>query len=125
MAKAISKTRQLASIGLFLLALPLVFLGVIDPLEGGLALIAALLVYMVAFLLAGHGPSKVLWIPFVCAVAIGVLVLVLAIFGPDRVGAQGPFIPLLIGNWVYRAAVIATLVGAVIPAVNAIRSRTK
>ncbi|MFM1784963.1 MAG: hypothetical protein RLZZ579_1240 [Actinomycetota bacterium] len=42
-------TRNLIGKVLTILALPVVFLGLIDPLEGGLALIVATLIYVLAF----------------------------------------------------------------------------
>lgn len=118
----ISAARRNTSRSLFIIALPLVFLGLIDPLEGGLALIAASLVYLVAFLVAGRGPNKILWIPFVSAVGIGLVVLGLAIFGMDRVDNQPQLIPLSLGNWIYRAAVLVTLAGAVFTVINSFRT---
>lgn len=53
---------------LLFLALPFVFLGLIDPLEGGLALIVAAVIYLVGFLLLRKFPTKLLWISFSGAV---------------------------------------------------------
>lgn len=119
----VSGWRRISSTILFFLAIPMVFLGLIDPLEGGLALVLALVIYLAAFSLAGHGPIKLLWIPFVSAVGIGAAVLVLAIFGTNRVGEHAPFIPLSIGNWIYRLAVLVALAGAVLTAVKALKSK--
>jgi hypothetical protein len=106
---------------LLVLALPVLFFGLIDPLEGGLALLLAVLIYALAFSLRKEKPAKLLWIPVASAFLIGTVVLAMAIF----VAAAGPGNPLHIvlvaGNWVYRAAVIVALVGGVITAVNAFR----
>lgn len=118
--------RQIIALVFFTLALPLVFVGLIDPLEGGLALLAALAVYVVGFGIAGRWPARYLWIPYVLAVVVGALVLTVAIVtlepGPER----GSILPLLIaGNWVYRVAVLATLVGGVLTVWFAIRDIMK
>lgn len=121
----VSKSRKVSSRTLFILAIPLVVLGLIDPLEGGLALMAAALVYLGAFLLAGHGPRKILWIPFASAIGIGTVVLAVALFGVDRVGETQPMIPLALGNWIYRGAVLVTLAGAILTAVQPFRPSPK
>ena len=106
---------------LLVLALPILFFGLIDPLEGGLALLLAVLIYSLAFTLRKEKPAKLLWIPIVVALIIGALVLAIAIF----VAASGPGNPLHIllvaGNWVYRSAVLVALVGALLTLVNAFK----
>lgn len=114
--------RIAASRLLFVLALPFVFLGLIDPLEGGLALLLALVIYIVAFLLAGYGPSRSLWIPYLLSFLIGGTGLLLAIFGIDRVDNEPNLLPLAVFNWLYRAAVIATLVGAILTVIKSFRT---
>lgn len=99
---------------LVILALPFVFLGLIDPLEGGLALIAATFIYVLAFWLLRQAPSRWLWIPFLATLLIGGGTILLAIFG-GREGEFGPMPPpLIIGLWLYRAAVVAALFGALV-----------
>lgn len=109
---------------LLVAVMPVLFFGLIDPLEGGLALLLATLIYAVAFWLRREKPSRSLWIPLVAALAIGTVVLAVAIF----VSASGPgnslHILLVAGNWIYRAAVIATLVGGLLTLVNAFRSNS-
>ena len=107
--------RQVVSLIVFVLALPLVFLGLIDPLEGGIALLAALTVYLVGFGVAGHWPSTLLWIPFVAAVVVGGITLGYAILTNEPGPGPGRNLPILMaGVWAYRVAVIATLVGGVL-----------
>jgi hypothetical protein len=99
---------------LLLLAVPVVFLGLIDPLEGGLALVAATVIYVLAFWLLRRAPSRWLWIPFLGAFVLGVSTLLLAVIG-GREEQIGPLPPLvIIGLWLYRAAVVAALVGALV-----------
>ncbi len=108
---------------LLLLAVPIVFVGLIDPLEGGIALILAGFVYLVAFLVGGRKPTKFLWISYLSAVVIGAIVLVFAIFGMDRVSDRPEMIPLAIGNWIYRVAVLFTLAAALNAAILSFRKR--
>ncbi len=117
----VSTGRKIATRTLFIVAIPLLILGLIDPLEGGLALIAALIVYVVGFLLCKQLPGKILWIPFALAAVIGTVVLLFAIFGNDRVDGEGQMPPLIIGLMLYRAAVVATVVGSVVTAIRSFK----
>lgn len=106
---------------LLFLALPFVFLGLIDPLEGGLALIAATLVYLAAHLLLKQAPAKILWIPMLATLVIGGITIVFALT-QDRTGATSPMnIQLIVGMWLYRAAVVAALVGGLVTAIRSLR----
>lgn len=120
----ISRLRKLFGRVLFIAALPLVFLGLIDPLEGGIALLLALVTLIAAFLLVGYRPRKSLWVPFVLAIAVGAAALLLAIFGLDRIDNQQPMIPLIVLLWLYRALVVATLVGLILEVVRVFKSST-
>lgn len=119
------KNRQLASRILFILALPVMALALIDPLEGGLALILAFGIYLVAFIVAKQKPSKLLWIPFLTAFVIGAVTLALAIlrleFTQEPQGLPGP---IVIGLWAYRAAVLITLAGAVVTVINSFKNKS-
>lgn len=106
---------------LVILAVPIVFLGLIDPLEGGIALILAALIYALAFLLAGKGPKKYLWIPYLIAVVVGGVVLLFAMFGVDRVNGEGLPGPVIVGLWIYRVAVLLTLAGSLTTAILSFR----
>lgn len=105
-----------------LVSLPLVFFGLIDPLEGGISLLAAAASYTVAFTLLQTAPPKYLWIPFTAAIVVGGASLAWAILtlefttGPSRLP-----IPVLVGLWAYRVAVVWTLVGGVITVIRAFR----
>lgn len=98
---------------LLVLALPFVFLGLIDPLEGGLALIFATAIYAVAFFLLKAVPSRWLWVPFLLTLLIGGSAVLWAIFGrgTEQMGPLPPLVIFLL--WAYRAAVIAALGGAI------------
>jgi len=119
--REVSTGRKIASRSLFIVAIPFLILGLIDPLEGGLALIGALIIYIAGFLLANRLPAKILWIPFVVAAVLGLVVLLFAIFGLDRVDGEGQMPPLIIGLMIYRAAVLATVVGSVITAIRSFK----
>ena len=75
------RPRLIAGLVLGVLALPIVFLGLIDPLEGGLALLLALTIGVVVRLLSGVPVPRLAWISMVATLAIGVLALALAIAG--------------------------------------------
>jgi hypothetical protein len=106
---------------LLILAVPVVFVGLIDPLEGGIALLIAGFIYLLAFLVAGKGPRKYLWIPYVASVVIGVAVLLLAMFGVERVDNEALPGPIVVGVWIYRIAVLATLAGSLSTAILSFR----
>lgn len=120
----ISRARRIISRALLVASLPLVFLGLIDPLEGGIALLLALVSLSAAFLAAGYWPRKSLWVPFVLAIAVGVIALLVAIFGMDRVDNEPPMFPLMALLWLYRVMVVVTLVGLVREVIRAFRGTT-
>lgn len=110
------KVRSTIGKVLLVLVLPVVFLGLIDPLEGGLALIAATAIYAVAFVLLKAAPSKLLWIPFLATLVIGGATIIWAIFGRDQ-QEFGPIPPpVIVALWLYRAAVVMALLGGLFTA---------
>lgn len=94
-------------------------LGLIDPLEGGIALLIAIVIYAVGFSVAKEKPSKWLWIPLVTTIVIGAVTLVAAIlqleFSQEPTGLPGP---VIFGLWAYRAAGLVTLIGSIITVVK-------
>lgn len=110
---------------LFILAMPLIFVGLVDPLEGGIALLLAGVVYFFAFQLAGYGPGRYLWVPYALSIAIGAITLVYAMASPSRVDGQELAVPISVGVWVYRLAVLATLSGAITTAIFSFRNSKK
>ncbi len=115
--------REVVSIALLGLNLPIVFLGLIDPLEGGLALMLAGVVFAAALVIGKVKPPIYLWVSYAAALLIGILTIVAAL----TIGREGPSEPMnptvLIGMWVYRFAVVATLVSSLVFLVAQIRSR--
>jgi uncharacterized protein YqfA (UPF0365 family) len=114
---------KLISIILLGLNLPILFVGLIDPLEGGLALLLAGVVFAIALLVGRTKPPVYLWVSYLAAIVIGVLTIVAAL----TIGRQAPYEPLnpivRIGVWVYRLAVAGTLVSTVIFWIGLIRQR--
>jgi hypothetical protein len=100
---------------LLFLALPVVFVGLVDPLEGGIALLIAGLIYTAAFLLLGKRPKKSLWVSYLTAIALGAIVLGFAMFIYFTQGEQETLSRFVVGgNWFYRVAVLATLAGGIL-----------
>ena len=112
-SREISRTRKIIARSLLIVSLPIVFLGLIDPLEGGIALLLSLITLSAAFAIAGSMPSKALWIPFGMSIVVGVITILVAIFGMDRANNQPQMLPLIGLLWIYRALVVVTLVGLV------------
>ena len=120
--KPISAARQVISGVLLLIAVPFVALGLIDPLEGGLALLLVGTLYLAGFLLASRKPRKILWISYLVAIVVGATQLTLAlVIRASTAPGSDPIIPLAMGNWVYRAAVVVLLAAAVITALDAFK----
>lgn len=100
---------------LLFLALPFVFVGLVDPLEGGIALLMAGAIYAIAFWLLGRRPRKLLWVSYVVSIVLGAIVLGVAIFVSLTGGNQEMLERFAVGgNWFYRVAVLATLAGGIL-----------
>jgi hypothetical protein len=115
------KVRLGFAFGLVILCAPIVFLGLIDPLEGGLALLIAFSLGIAVRLLSRVRVPRLLWIALSATALLGATVLVLAILrSPETQRAEGdsmvinPMLPTaIILVWIYRVGVIVTLVGTV------------
>jgi hypothetical protein len=120
------KARQIIAIVLAVIALPVLFLGLIDPLEGGIALLVGVALVVAVRLISGVAVPKITWIPMSVAIAVGLLILSIVIFAnPGSPGGgdvpnpiNGAVIALL---WAYRAIVLVALAGAVVYVVRLIR----
>ncbi len=123
-SKEISRARRLTARVLLVVSLPIVFLGLIDPLEGGIALLISVATLSLAFLAAGYWPRKTLWVPFVLAIVVGAIALLVAIFGPGRVDNAPLMFPLIALIWLYRAFVVAALVGLVMEVIRIFKAST-
>lgn len=116
-------SRLVVSLILGIIALPVIFVGLIDPLEGGLALLVAVGLGVAVRLLSGVPLPRLAWISILATVGVGILVLVLIIFAvpSETVQEVGPEVtapnPLNAGArillWVYRLGVLLVLAGGV------------
>lgn len=100
---------------LLFLALPFVFVGLVDPLEGGISLLIAGGIYAIAFWLLGRRPKRLLWVSYVVSIVLGAIVLGYAMFIYFTQGDQETLDRFVVGgNWFYRVAVLATLAGGIL-----------
>ena len=120
------KIRSVVAKVLFALAIPFVFLGLIDPLEGGVSLVVALGIYAIAFIVLRRKPAKTLWIPFLLSILIGAATLGFAVLNLEFSNKPEPLPgPVIYALWAYRLAVAATLVGAIVTLIQSFRSNQK
>lgn len=118
------KSRLLASLILGVVALLVILVGLIDPLEGGLALLLAVALGVAVRLLSGVPLPRLAWVAMLVTIGVGVLVLVLVAIGDvsDAARDVGPDVtapnPLNLGTrilvWVYRLGVLVVFAGGVI-----------
>ena len=121
----IVKTRHIIGLILAVLALPLLFLGLIDPLEGGIALVLGAVFGLGAWLVSRVPVPRFTWISLAVSAGIGVLTLLAAVVLRDPASidsttgeatATNPFatVPIaIILLWLYRLSVLVTLAGGV------------
>ena len=123
------RARQVIGLVLVIIALPLVVIGLIDPLEGGIALLADLLLGLVAWLVSRVPVPTFTWISLAATLAFGALTLVLALtlppveMGPDM--AANPVMGrwyLAALNWVWRIGVLVTFAGGIWYVVRIVQS---
>lgn len=119
------KARRILGLVLAIVGLPLVFLGMIDPLEGGVALVLGALLGLGAWLVSRVPVPKFTWISFAVSIGLGILTLLAAIFLRDPVSvdsvtgeatATNPLatVPIAIALlWAYRLSVLVTLAGGI------------
>jgi hypothetical protein len=112
-------TRRVVAVVLAVLAMPILALGLIDPLEGGLALLGVIALAIVVRLLSRVRMPKLAWISMLATVTIGAATLVIAATTVRSGGSTGEAMsPLSAGTvvllWVYRVGVLVTLAGAVL-----------
>lgn len=118
------RPRLIASLILGVIALPVIVIGLIDPLEGGLALLLALALGVVVRLMSAVPLPRLAWISMLVTVGVGILALVLAIagmpteaeqeVGPDATAGNPLGGGLRILVWIYRLGVIFVLAGGVV-----------
>lgn len=112
------RSRLVLALVLSVAAVPFVLVGLIDPLEGGLALLLALVIGLAAWGLSGVRPPRITWLPFVITLGLAVVTLALALMHSSPSGEEGMpnalGVSLRVLIWVYRLAVVVTLMGAVV-----------
>lgn len=126
------RSRLILRLIIGLVALPVVSIALIDPLEGGIALLLALLVGLGVRLLSGVPVPRWTWVSCAATLAVGILALALAIAGMPGEQKQetGPDVtapnPVGVGVraliWVYRLGVLAVLGGAVLYLVRIVQA---
>jgi hypothetical protein len=122
-------TRRIIAIVLTITALPLTILGLIDPLEGGLALLGAIILVLVAWALSRVAVPRLAWIAGLVTVVIGATTIAIAISAigagqqPDAGTVMSPGVGMLhVLIWAYRLGVVVTLAGAVVYVVRLFKS---
>jgi hypothetical protein len=118
------RSRLIASLILGIITLPVIFVGLIDPLEGGLALLVGVGLGLAVRLLSGVPLPRLAWISMLATLGVGILVLALVIFAvpSETVQEVGPDVtapnPLNAGArillWVYRLGVLVVFAGGVV-----------
>lgn len=121
------RTRRIVAIVLAFVALPILVFGLIDPLEGGIALLVGVALGVAVWALSRVPLPKLLWISLIATVALGAITLGLALVlspqesGPGAGGnpIAGGLISLL---WLWRAGVVVVLAGGIVYLVRLFRS---
>lgn len=118
------RPRLIASLILGIITLPILFFGLIDPLEGGMALLVATGLGLAVRLLSGVPLPRLTWVSMLVTIAVGVLALLLAVAGTpaETVQEVGPEAtapnPLNAGVrllvWAYRLGVLVVFISAVV-----------
>ena len=111
------KGRLIAALAIAAVTVPVLVLGLFDPLEGGIALLIGG-VLIVATRLVGRVPvPRLEWISWAAAVVIGAAAIAVAVAQGPRESAEGGLLslsPLLVTLIIgYEIAALATLVGGV------------
>lgn len=120
------RTRRIIAIVLAFITLPLLVFGLIDPLEGGIALLAAIALGAVVWALARVPLPRLLWISLIVTVALGALTLGLAMLNLEEATGDGtatnPVLPVIALLWAWRVGVLVVLAGAVLYIVRLFQS---
>lgn len=121
------RTRRIVAIVLAFVALPILVFGLIDPLEGGLALLAGVALGVAVWALSRVPLPRLLWISLIATVALGAITLGLAlVLSPQESGPGAGGNPIaggLIGLlWLWRAGVMVVLAGAIVYLVRLFKS---
>jgi hypothetical protein len=119
------KPRRIIGLVLAVLGLPLLFVGLIDPLEGGIALILGALLGLAARLVSRVPVPKFTWASLAVSIGLGVLTLLAAVFLRDPASVDSATGEVTVSNplatvpiaiillWLYRLSVLVTLAGGI------------
>jgi hypothetical protein len=121
------RARLVSAIVVLAIAVLLLVLALIDPLEGGIALLVGIVLLVVVLSLSRVAVPKLLWISVALAVALGATILSLVIFATPAAPVDGAVANPLNGSvigllWVYRVAVLCAVAGAVQYLVRLVRT---
>lgn len=120
------RTRRIIAIVLAFLTLPFLVFGLLDPLEGGIALLAAVALGAVVWALARVPLPKLLWISLIVTVALGAITLGVAMLDLEQSVGPGspgnPVLPLVALLWTWRLGVLVVLAGAILYLVRLFQS---
>lgn len=118
------RPRLMASLILGVIALPVIVIGLIDPLEGGLALLLASALGVAVRLMSGVPVPRIAWVSMLVTIGVGILAIVLAIAGMPTEAEQEVGPDVTAGNplggglrilvWTYRLGVVCVLAGGVV-----------
>ena len=118
------RPRLIASLILGIVTLPVLFVGLVDPLEGGIALLIALGLGVGVRLLSAVPLPRLTWISMLATIGVGILALVLAFVqmpseavqevGPEATAPNPLSAGVRLLVWVYRLGVLIVLVGGVV-----------
>jgi len=118
------RPRLIASLILGIVTLPVLFVGLVDPLEGGIALLIALGLGVGVRLLSAVPLPRLTWISMLATIGVGILALVLALVqmpfeavqevGPEATAPNPLSAGVRLLVWVYRLGVLVVLVGGVV-----------
>ena len=120
------RTRRIVAIVMAFLTLPFLLSGLIDPLEGGISLLVAIVLGVVIWAAARVPVPKLLWISLIATVAVGALTLGVAALTVEEATGSGtatnPILPVVGLVWLWRIGVLVVMVGAIVYLVRLFRS---
>lgn len=119
-----TQVRRIAGAVVAVVMVPFLALGLLDPLEGGMALLVALGLGLAAWALSLVPVPRFAWVPALAAVVLGVAALVVAAATnrEEASGQQDISVPTAVLAVGYELAALATLVGGVRYAVRVVRA---
>lgn len=121
-----TRFREVLAAVLAVLMVPTLALGLLDPVEGGLALLAAIVLGVAVRTLSRVPVPRLAWVSALVAVALGAAAILVAVTTRPAPDASGRVTSPLSGGllvlvWGYELAALVTLVGGVLYVVRVIR----